>query len=255
VTRLGAVIVDWAGTIMDFGSCAPAGAFVELFRRHGVTITLDEARGPMGTAKRDHIAALLAGRERFGLDLDELYAEFIPLQLACLPDFAALIPGAAAAVAGWRARGLRVGGTTGYSRDMVEICIAAARRQGLELDSVKCASDVRAGRPAPWMALAAAAELGVYPMVAIVKIGDTRADIDEGLNAGMWTIGVTATGNELGLNEAAAAALPAPELDRRVEAIGARFRNWGAHYVARSVADCLPIFDEIDARLARGDRP
>jgi phosphonoacetaldehyde hydrolase len=247
--KLKAVIVDWAGTIIDFGSSAPAGAFVELFRRHGVAITLAEARGPMGMAKRDHIAALLDGRP--GLDLDELYREFIPLQLACLPDYSALIPGALEAVASWRARGLAVGSTTGYNRDMLDVVAAAARRQGLELDAAVCASDVRAGRPAPWMALEAAARLEVYPMRAIVKIGDTRADIDEGLNAGMWTVGVTATGNELGLTAAEAERAPRETLD----AIAARFRGWGAHHTARSVADCGPILDDIEARLARGERP
>ena len=56
--KLRAVIFDWAGTIADFGSRAPALAFVELFRRHDVEITPAEARGPMGTAKKDHIRAL-----------------------------------------------------------------------------------------------------------------------------------------------------------------------------------------------------
>jgi phosphonoacetaldehyde hydrolase len=255
MTRVAAVIVDWAGTIMDFGSCAPAGAFVELFRRHGVALSLDEARGPMGMAKRDHIAKLIDVRAIPGADLDELYREFIPLQLACLPDYAALIPGAADAVAGWRARGLKVGSTTGYNREMLEVIVAAARRQGLEPDCAVCASDVPAGRPAPWMALEAAARLGVYPMRAIVKIGDTLADVDEGRNAGMWTIAVTATGNELGLDAAAAERLPVGERERRLADIAARFRTAGAHYTALSVADCLPIFAEIDARLARGERP
>jgi phosphonoacetaldehyde hydrolase len=112
VTRLAAVIVDWAGTIIDFGSCAPAGAFVELFRRHGIALTLAEARGPMGMAKRDHIAALLAGRVH-DLDLDALYREFIPLQLACLPDYAALIPGAADGDAARRATARAVASPAG----------------------------------------------------------------------------------------------------------------------------------------------
>ena len=53
-----AVIFDWAGTVVDYGSLAPMGAFVETFAEFGVAITIDEARGPMGMAKRPHIAAL-----------------------------------------------------------------------------------------------------------------------------------------------------------------------------------------------------
>ena len=52
------IILDWAGTIVDFGSLAPMGAFVELFARHHIEISIEEARAPMGLPKIDHIRAL-----------------------------------------------------------------------------------------------------------------------------------------------------------------------------------------------------
>ncbi len=58
-SELKAVVFDWAGTVVDFGSRAPMGVFVETFARFGVELTVAEARGPMGLAKRDHVAALL----------------------------------------------------------------------------------------------------------------------------------------------------------------------------------------------------
>ena len=49
MNRINAVILDWAGTTVDFGSFAPTQIFVEAFRRaFGVEITLAEARVPMG---------------------------------------------------------------------------------------------------------------------------------------------------------------------------------------------------------------
>ena len=99
-TPIRLVVADLAGTTIDFGSSAPAGVFVDVFARHGVAITTAEARGPMGTAKRDHIATLAAapriaaawlalhGQPFTEADLDRLYAEFIPLQLESLPRFA-----------------------------------------------------------------------------------------------------------------------------------------------------------------------
>lgn len=57
---ISAVIFDLAGTTVDYGSPAPAKPFVALFARHGVQISVEEARGPMGTRRRDHITALLA---------------------------------------------------------------------------------------------------------------------------------------------------------------------------------------------------
>ena len=62
-----AVIFDWAGTVVDYGSLAPMGAFVETFAEFGVAISIDEARGPMGMAKRPHIAALVSSPDRRGL--------------------------------------------------------------------------------------------------------------------------------------------------------------------------------------------
>ena len=265
--RVRGVIVDWAGTIVDFGSCAPVRAFVEVFRGMGVDIGVEEARAPMGMAKRDHIAAIarmpqVVERSRAALgrplgeaDIDALYRDFIPAQLRVLAEHAAPIPGAPAALAAWRNAGLRVGSTTGYSREMMDLLVPLAHSAGVSPDCVVTASDVRAGRPAPWMALEAAARLDVYPMAALVKIGDTVADIDEGRNAGMWTIGVTATGNELGLDEREAAALSPEARASRIESAGRRLLAAGAHAVADSVADCAPLFVEFEARLERGERP
>ena len=57
---LKAVILDWAGTVVDHGSRAPMGAFVRAFAEFGVAVSIADARGPMGMAKRDHIAAMMA---------------------------------------------------------------------------------------------------------------------------------------------------------------------------------------------------
>ena len=58
--RYEAVIFDWAGTTVDFGSFAPMGVFVETFADFGIEVSIDEARAPMGLPKRAHIEAMLA---------------------------------------------------------------------------------------------------------------------------------------------------------------------------------------------------
>ena len=45
---LKAVILDWAGTTLDYGCYAPAVVFTEVFKRRGVEISMQEAREPMG---------------------------------------------------------------------------------------------------------------------------------------------------------------------------------------------------------------
>jgi phosphonoacetaldehyde hydrolase len=192
------------------------------------------------------------GRDVIPADIDSMYADFVPIQRAVLQEHATPIPGVREALAAFRARGLAIGTTTGYSRDLINVVEPHA---GLDVDCVITSSDVTDGRPAPWMALAAAAQLGVYPMRACVKIGDTLADIDEGRNAGMWSVGITRTGNELGLSEEEERALPVGERAERLAAASERMLAAGAHATVESVADMLPVLDDIEARLARDERP
>lgn len=265
--HLGAIILDWAGTTIDHGSRAPAGVFIQAFARFEIPITMAQARAPMGLPKREHIARICAmpevadawrvrhRRAPSDEDIDRIYAAFIPMQIASLPDFSDLIPGIAPAADRWRARGLGLGATTGYNRPMMEIVQTEAKRRGYGPDCSFCVDDVPAGRPAPWMCFRAAMDLGVYPMDRIVKIGDTLPDIDEGKNAGMWTIAVVRTGNELGLSREETDKLDADELERRLQPIRARLLAAGVHYVVDSAAECDQILDEIDRRLADGERP
>jgi|SRR5579859_5621647 len=262
-----AVILDWAGTTVDYGCCAPAKVFMQVFAQHGVDITVEQARAPMGLMKRDHIRQIthmpavaaqwqaVQGELPCEDDIDHLYSDFIPLQLAILADYADPIPGALELAAELRQRGIKIGSTTGYDHQMMEILAPEAARRGYAPDAWVCASDVPAGRPSPWMMYANAMQLGVYPPEAVVKIGDTIPDIDEGLNAGAWAIGVTLSGNEIGLNEQEVGALPKDALAPRLEAVRQRMAAAGAHAVVDGVWECLPAIEEIAARLARGEKP
>ena len=265
--KIQAVLLDWAGTTMDYGCMAPAVVFVEVFKRQRVPITMDEARAPMGAHKRVHIQKIsqldavrrrweeVHGRVPTEADVDRMFAEFVPLQLACLSDYSDLIPGTLEAVAAMRKRGIKIGSTTGYLTEMMEINLRDAARQGYEPDSTVCASDVPAGRPYPFMCLQNVINLQISPLEACVKIDDTIPGVEEGLNAGMWTIGLAMSGNEIGLPLKELEALDHAERQRRSQRAYARMYQGGAHYVVDSIADILPCLDDIQERLARGDRP
>ena len=125
-------------------------------------------------------------------------------------------------------------------------------KQGYTPDVLVCPDDVGGGRPQPWMCFENMRRLGVYPSEAVVKIGDTPADIQEGLNAGMWTIGLAKTGNEVGLTLEEWQAL-APDAQRHVLATAYdRLSQAGAHYIVDSLADIFPVLDTIAAQLAKG---
>ncbi|NJD18322.1 MAG: phosphonoacetaldehyde hydrolase [Gemmatimonadetes bacterium] len=264
---LKAVLLDWAGTTMDYGCMAPAVVFMDVYRRKGVEITIAEAREPMGAHKKVHIRKIsqnegvarrweqVHGRKPDEDDVEAMFQDFVPLQLACLAQYADLIPGTLEAVADFRRRGLKNGSTTGYTGEMMTLLLAEAAKRGYVPDATVCATQVPAGRPHPYMCLQNAIDLQVYPMEAIVKVGDTLPDIDEGLNAGMWTIGLARTGNEIGLPEAEVAALEPQVLEARLARAYERMQHAGAHYVVDGISDVPPLLDEINARLARGERP
>lgn len=264
---LQAVVLDWAGTTVDYGSCAPAAVFVEVFRQAGVEITAAEARGPMGMHKQDHIREIMrlprvatAWAERHGsppgeTDVQQLYEAFTPRQMAVIAAYADLIPGTLAAVADFHQRGLKIGSCTGYTKEMMAVLVPAAAARGYTPDEVVCGTDVPAGRPQPWMALVNAMRLGVYPLAAVVKIGDTPADVAEGLNAGMWTIAVARTGNEVGLSKTELENLPAADRETRLRHAYERLAQAGAHYVIDGIGDVSAVLDEIAAHLRRGEHP
>jgi phosphonoacetaldehyde hydrolase len=260
-------VLDLAGTVLDFGSRAPAEAFVELFARLGVSVTDAEARGPMGMHKREHIAAICAlpspreqwiarhGSEPTASDIQSLYQEFIPLQLEVLSQHGALVPGADVAIAQLRGAGLKVAFTTGYNREMLHIVMAECERQRVHGDAAVCGSDVPQGRPAPWMALECARQTGVYPPAACVKCGDTIVDIQEGRNAGMWSIGVAISGNMTGLSlEEWQALAPKQQEQYRMAAHEAMFAA-GAHAVIDSVAALPGLIESINKLMQEGGTP
>ena len=262
------VIFDWAGTTLDYGCYAPAVVFVEVFKRRGVEITMEQARRPMGLKKLDHIRAISQQDEVAALwkkvhgkvcaeaDVQDMFEkDFVPLQVACIADYSELIPGTVETVNELRSRGMKIGSTSGYFTEAMEINFREAKKQGYIPDVNACASDVPAGRPEPWMVLSNMQQARIFPPEAVVKIDDTKPGIAEGLNAGTWTIGLSRTGNEVGLNEKELAALPSDELKRKVDKAADGLAKSGAHYVVESIVDVPPIITEIELRLKIGDRP
>jgi phosphonoacetaldehyde hydrolase len=267
VTGIEAVIFDWAGTTVDHGSLAPVEAVSELFARHGICLSDADVRRDMGIFKKDHIRRILslphvdsawraanAARPDEGT-VEALFAEFLSVQMQILERRADLIGGVADAVRRLRSSGLKIGSTTGYTRPMLDLLLERAASQGYTPDVSLCPDDVDGGRPLPWMCLRIALEFRLSSTAAAVKVGDTVSEIQEGLNAGMWTVGVSRTGNEVGLSEGALAALGEAERIDRIERAGCTLAKAGAHEVIESVALLEPALERIRRRLAAGERP
>lgn len=261
------VVFDWAGTLVDFGSLAPTSAFVRLFADHGIEITLAQARIPMGLPKRDHIVALAtmpeiasAWQSRFDRpfnddDADQLLAIFEPMSARAALDRSELIPGVLETVRQLQAEGIAIGSTTGYTRAIMRAVVESAARQGLKPDCVVCTDEVPQGRPSPLAMYRCMLELAVWPASAVVKVDDTAPGLAEGLAAGTWTVGVTASGNAMGLDRSEYEALSPAERSAALSAARIALDGAGAHELIESVASLPAALERIRARIAAGERP
>ncbi|MBB4101876.1 phosphonoacetaldehyde hydrolase [Allorhizobium borbori] len=258
MTRFKAVVFDWAGTIIDFGSFAPMGAFVETFAKFGVETSIADARKPMGLPKRAHIAAMLAepdiaarwqaaqGSAPDEAAIDAVYALFVPLNEEVVTNYCTLIPGALEAINDCRARGMKVGSTTGYTRSIMERVLPLAKEQGYEPDNLICADDLPFGRPTPYGMYKCFLDLGVFPASAVIKVDDTEPGIAEGVAAGCLTVGLTLSGNEAGLTPEELSAL-SPEARKALhDKVAEKLLAAGADYVIETVADLPALIETLE---------
>jgi phosphonoacetaldehyde hydrolase len=238
-----------------------------VFAEAGVEITEAEVRADMGKAKRDHVRALLAMPRIAGLwrqshgaaptedDVTRLHDAVEPKMRAAARDCAQLIPGAAKIAADLTARGVRIGSTTGYTRPMMADILPLAAEQGYAPEVVVCAGETLQGRPSPLKMWKALVELGAWPARACVKVDDAVVGIAEGLEVGAWAVGLSASGNGVGLEQNALAILPAAERAARVDAAAQALHEAGAHYVIESVGELGSVLADIEARIQRGETP
>lgn len=262
-----AVVFDWAGTMVDFGCQAPVEALIAAFAAEGVTLPAEDARLDMGMAKRDHVRALFArarpaqawaavkGAPPSEADGDRIYHALEPLMAQAAARFSTLIPGAAAVAAALRARGVRLGSGTGYTRAMMGEILPRAAEQGYSPEIVVCAGETPSGRPSPLMLWQALIALDAWPARLCVKVDDAPVGMAEGRAAGCWTVGVAASGNGVGLDADALAALDPADRRARVAASAALLSEAGAHFVVDTVADLPAVLAEIEARIDQGLTP
>lgn len=266
-THLQAIILDWAGTVVDFGSFAPTQIFVEAFAEFDIEISLEESRGPMGMGKWDHIRTLcniLAIAERYRTkfgrfptddDVTEIYERFMPLQIEKIAVHSALIPGALECISNLRDLGLKIGTCSGYPKVVMDKVVELAEKNGYIPDHVVATDEVPNGRPYPAQSLANVIALGINDVAACVKVDDTWPGILEGRSAGMWTVALTCSGNALGLTYDEYKNLPSDKLDQERARISKIFKGSRPHYLIDTIVDLPKVIKDINARMAKGEMP
>jgi phosphonoacetaldehyde hydrolase len=266
---LRAVLFDWAGTAVDFGCQAPTAVLLEAFEEFGIPLTSQEARGPMGLKKIDHVRKLfeiprvtiafaaLQGRAWNEEDVEALYSKLEPTLESIVRDHCGLIPGHVECVDVLRNQGLKIGSTTGYTRLMMERFVEDVAAQGYAPDFWMTPSDVSQGRPSPEMLFEnlRLLEIAKEDAFLCVKVGDTPSDMQEGRAAGMWCIGYTRCGNEMGLTLEEEKSLNAEERQQRVAEIQEKLVSAGAHLVVEGPWELLSAIEKIAKRVNQGEKP
>lgn len=262
MSKIEGVIFDWAGTTVDFGCFAPVQVFVNIFKHAGIEVTMAEAREPMGMLKIDHVRAMLEmpriaklWEEKYGRpsneeDVAKLYHEFEETLLATLTEFTEPIPEVIETVEQLRAQGLKIGSTTGYTNEMMEIVAKGAKEKGYEPDCYFTADDTNSfGRPYPYMIYRNIEKLQLSATRHAVKVGDTISDIKEALHAGVWAVGVIIGSSEMGLSIEEFKALSKEEQEEKIQATEKRFVDHGAEFTIRSMKELPELIEKINHQL------
>lgn len=265
--KLQAVILDWAGTVVDFGSFAPTQIFVEAFKEFGIEVSLEESRGPMGMGKWDHIRTLCnvpeiaeRYREKFGRtptddDVTAIYERFMPLQIEKIAVHSGIIPGALESIQTLRDKGLKIGTCSGYPKIVMDKVVELAEKNGYSPDCVVATDEVPNGRPYPAQSLQNVISLGISDVAACVKVDDTWPGILEGRSAGMWTVALTCSGNALGLTYEEYKNLDKAQLDKERQRIQKIFEGSKPHYLIDTIAELPQVIEDINLRLSKGELP
>lgn len=259
--KIKAVIFDWAGTTIDYGCFSPLGAFIHTFSEFGLDLSINEARGPMGMLKIDHIRALLTiprikkqfiaqyKRESNEDDVKKLYEVFEKSIFDTLADYATLNPFVLDSIKFLRQNDIKIGTTTGYTKEMMDIILPIAKKNGYEPDCCIASDELGYGRPYPYMIYENARRLNVYPQKHIVKIGDTVLDMQEGKNAGCKNIGLVLGSSILGLSKDEVENLPKETLENLKNKAKVELYEAGADIVIDDLSTLANALQQIDETL------
>ncbi len=264
------VILDWSGTTLDKYVIAPALVFVDVFKRYKVPITMKEARLPMGLRKDAHIKAITEipevrkrwidqyGKEPNKGDITNMFNDFVPIQLSCLRKYATLLPGTVEAVNELRRRfDVRIGSTTGFTREMVDILLEEAEKQGYKPDVSVAGDDVINGsRPKPHMVYCNMDLMDVNPIQSVVKVDDTVSGCQEGIEAGCWSVGIARWSNYMDVDSLEDGdKLTREEIECKLKMSRDILEKSGAHYVIDTIYDLPSVIECINTKLSAGCSP
>lgn len=259
MSRIEAVIFDWAGTTVDYGCFAPVQAFKDAFNEYGLAVTNDQIREPMGMLKIDHIKTMLEmksindafvnkyNRNFNEEDINKIYQLFETSLMTGIVKHTDIKPHVIETIAKLREMKIKIGSTTGYTDTMMEPVLKSAQKQGYQPDcwySPDATNHI--GRPYPYMIFKNMQALNISSVKNVIKVGDTVSDIQEGVNAGVIVVGVIEGSSLLGLNKEEFSNLSEKERYRAIERVKEAYLDAGADYVINNLSELIGIINEVE---------
>lgn len=259
-SKIGLVVFDWAGTVVDYGCVAPAIVFQKVFEQKGIELTREEILKPMGMEKKDHICELLRmehvtaqWRQQYGKtwgeeDVDSLYCSFEEMLDDVVADYSTVMSGVEETVKWLRDSGIVIGSTTGYTTKIMKKVCKRAAKDGYVPDYVVTPDITGNGRPEPFMIYENMRLADVYPADRVVKVGDTVMDILEGKNAGVWTVGVLEGSSLAGLSLEESNKLSAEEKAKLYRETKDIYIETGADFVIDKLSELPSVIETLGGK-------
>lgn len=251
------IILDWAGTTVDFGCMAPVQAFKGAFENKRINLSYEEIRKPMGMLKLDHIKQLLALEtvkqqwlEQFGEASNEaaalsIYQDFEKYLFADLAEHSHLKPETKQAIRKIKQLGFNIGTTTGYTQEMMAVVAETAKIEGYHPDYLVTPDEVGSlGRPYPYMIYQNMRHFQNRSVREVIKVGDTFSDIQEGKNAGVLSIAVTEGSSVMGLSFDEYKQLSKDEMDHLNQQTADKFYQQGADLCVKNLLELAELLQE-----------
>lgn len=202
------VIFDLGGTLIDKYSMSPLVNLRKAFSYQKINLCNSLITKDMGMKKLDHIYALskedefknqfkqVYKRHHEETDLYDIYNIFSSLQRQSLRTKVEIIPETKKAINILKERDIKIGITTGFSKDQMNIALDLLHKHDIIPDSaVSSTCFYNSGkpmlsRPSPYMIYNIMDELQINNPKHVLKVDDTCVGIQEGKNAGCLTVGV-----------------------------------------------------------------
>lgn len=187
--KLDFILFDMIGTTVqdvNTGKSLILDSFYQAFTQNGYHVNYELLNQQRGKSKIVAIEQILKDKGGDQAASAKIYTDFMELLYALIGDFHEIAE-ASKIFHFLKAKGIKIGIGSGLPLSFMHKIMEHLNWETTVFDYIGSSDTLRKGRPDPIMILDALQQLELTNKRAVLKIGDTAVDIQEGKNAGVWT--------------------------------------------------------------------